>query len=52
MSIMAKSVLDDISAGSSITVNGVCLTTIACSKNDFHVDVSSETLNITTLGLL
>jgi riboflavin synthase len=50
ISILAKRVLEDLSIGDSIAVNGVCLTIIARTETDFRVDISSETLNVTTLG--
>lgn len=40
----------DLSPGDSISVNGVCLTVTDCSENLFHLDISTETLNTTTLG--
>src|SRR5690606_37391216 len=36
--------------GASIAVNGVCLTATTSSEGRFTVDVSSETLAVTTLG--
>jgi riboflavin synthase len=39
-------------AGDSIAVNGVCLTMIAPSTDGFRADVSTETLDRTTLGNL
>jgi len=42
--------LDDIKAGDSISVNGVCLTVTHCSSNQFTVDVSAETLACTTFN--
>jgi riboflavin synthase len=50
MSILAKAVLGELSVGDSIAVNGVCLTVIARTETDFRVDISSETLTVTTLG--
>lgn len=38
--------------GDSIAVNGVCLTAVTLGRDYFQADVSSETLNITTLGRL
>ncbi len=38
------------SLGDSIAVNGVCLTVIDLSDDDFSADVSVETLDCTTLG--
>jgi riboflavin synthase len=42
--------LDDVKAGDSIAVNGVCLTVTDCSGNQFTVDVSVETLDCTTFN--
>ena len=41
--------LDDIKTGSSISVNGVCLTVTEIAGNSFTVFVSTETCNITNL---
>jgi riboflavin synthase len=41
----------DVSLGDSIAVSGPCLTVTSFSSKDFEVDVSSETLSKTTLGL-
>ena len=41
----------DVSAGDSIAVSGPCLTVVSFSAIGFEVDVSSETLSKTTLGL-
>ncbi len=38
--------------GESISIDGVCLTVVKVSNNEFTVDVSSETRNKTTLNLL
>lgn len=42
----------DLQLGESIAVNGVCLTVTHWDKNSFTADVSSETLEVTTLGCL
>jgi len=42
--------LSDVALGDSIAVSGPCLTVIANGRNEFVVDVSSETLARTTLG--
>jgi len=41
---------DDVKAGDSIAVNGVCLTALNPSVGGFEADVSGETLSLTTLG--
>jgi riboflavin synthase len=40
----------ELSPGDSIAVNGVCLTVTTCHAQGFSVDVSPETLRVTTLG--
>ena len=42
--------MDDVRLGDSIAVNGVCLTVVEMSSNNFVVDVSRETLDC-TIGL-
>lgn len=50
--IQAKNVLEDLSIGSSIAVNGCCLTVVKRTENTFAVDTIEETLNKTNLGVL
>ncbi|HXF43383.1 MAG TPA: riboflavin synthase [Pyrinomonadaceae bacterium] len=50
--IAANKVLQDITPGDSIAVNGVCLTAVELSQNSFFADVSPETASRTTLGNL
>jgi riboflavin synthase len=52
LTIMASTVLSDLSIGASVSVNGACLTVVSRSEKDFAVDVSPETLAVTTLGSL
>lgn len=40
----------DVSLGESIAVDGVCVTVVAFDRQHFDVDVSRETLDISTLG--
>ncbi|MGC2518649.1 MAG: riboflavin synthase [Burkholderiales bacterium] len=40
-------VMEDVSAGDSIAVNGACLTVVATTASGFDVDVSQETLRCT-----
>jgi len=40
----------DVELGESIAVNGACLTVVEFDAASFAVDVSSETLRLTTLG--
>jgi riboflavin synthase len=48
--IMARRVLEDLSVGESVTVNGVCLTVAVRTEGDFSADISFETLDVTNLG--
>lgn len=43
---------DDVQLGESIAVNGCCLTVVVFDASSFTVDVSNETLALTTLGAL
>lgn len=48
--ISCNKVIQGISIGSSISVNGVCLTVVEMSKNSFEVDVVPETIKRTNIG--
>jgi riboflavin synthase len=48
--VMARTVLEEMESGDSITVNGVCLTAVTVGGSDFTVDVSPETVRVTNLG--
>jgi riboflavin synthase len=50
--IIAKQILEDLSVGDSVAVNGVCLTAVANAATGFKVDISIETLEVTNLGAL
>ncbi len=50
--VSARSVLDDMKPGSSIAVNGVCLTATTITTDSFAADLSHETLDRTSLGRL
>jgi riboflavin synthase len=50
MRIACERVLEDIVEGSSIAVNGVCLTAVRLQPGSFGADVSPETLLHTNLG--
>ena len=52
LSIMAQTVLKELSPGESVSVNGVCLTVTGQTDKEFRTDVSPETLNVTNLGAL
>jgi len=50
LTILASTVMGDLKIGDSVSVNGICLTVVARSERDFSVEVSPETLAVTTLG--
>jgi len=50
--IAASKVLKGMQPGGSIAINGVCLTVTDFDSNSFSVDIMSETLKRTNLGLL
>ena len=52
LTIIASTILGDLAIGASVSVNGTCLTAVAKTDHDFSVDVSPETLQVTTLGSL
>jgi len=50
--VRGKSVFDDLRLGSSIAVNGVCLTVRSIGADVFSAEMSRETLDRTSLGNL
>ncbi len=50
--IACRAVLEDLREGSSIAVNGVCLTAAGFAAGSFTADVSAETLRRSNLGEL
>lgn len=50
--IEAEKIMSDLEIGSSIAVNGCCLTVVKIKDNTFSVDTIEETLNKTNLGVL
>lgn len=52
LTIEAKKVLEDVSLGDSIAVNGVCLTVTSFTAEEFTADVMHETLDRSSLGVL
>jgi riboflavin synthase len=52
MTILASAVISDLKIGDSISVNGTCLTVVTKGEREFVVEVSPETLSVTTLGHL
>jgi len=52
LAILAKTVLEDLKIGDSITVNGVCLTVVGFDTSEITVEISPETLAVTSLGVV
>ena len=52
LTVMARTVMNDLAVGDSITVDGVCLTVTARTEEGFSSDLSPETLTVTHLGTL
>lgn len=52
LTILASTILDDLVVGASVSVDGVCLTVAARNDQEFSVEVSPETITVTTLGKL
>lgn len=52
IAIHATKVLDDITIGDSISVNGICLTVTHFDSDTFQVDVMPETVKATSLQAL
>src|ERR1051326_767508 len=48
--VSGRNVFDDLRTGSSIAVNGVCLTARSVSNHTFSAEMSRETLERTSLG--
>src|SRR5713226_2017475 len=52
VTILAKTVLEGLKIGDSVTVNGVCLTVVGRNDTEMKADISPETMKVTTLGSL
>lgn len=52
LTIMANTVLEDVSLGDSIAIDGACMTVVSFSDDSFVVQVSPESFDKTTLGNL
>ncbi len=50
--IEADKIMSDLNIGSSVAVNGCCLTVVKINGKTFSVDTIEETLNKTNLGVL
>ena len=48
--VRCKTVLDDLTEGASIAVNGVCLTAVEIAADSFAADLAPETLRRSNLG--
>jgi riboflavin synthase len=48
--IRCPQIASNLSVGDSVSIDGVCLTLVACSEEIFKVEVTPETLRRTTLG--
>jgi riboflavin synthase len=52
ISVVAKTILEDVKIDDSISINGACQTVISHNRNTFEVVAVEETLRKTTLGRL
>ena len=52
LTILAKKVLEDVSEGDSISIDGACMTVVSFNDESFVVQVSPESFEKTTLGIL
>jgi riboflavin synthase len=50
LSIAAQKIMDDLSVGDSVAVNGICLTVTDFAGGVFSADVMQETMNRTSLN--
>ncbi|MEE8493397.1 MAG: riboflavin synthase [Nitrospirales bacterium] len=52
LTILADTVMETLTVGASVSVNGACLTVVAVGDREFSAEVSRETLSVTALGRL
>jgi riboflavin synthase len=52
LTVRCSTVMQDLSEGASIAVNGVCLTAVSLRSDAFSADLSPETLRRSNLGAL
>lgn len=52
LKIEASQIMDDLSVGDSVAVNGACLTVLDPTSSGFSCDISPETARLTNLGKL
>jgi len=50
LTIQCSTVLEDLTEGASVAVNGVCLTAVGLTPNSFSADLAPETLRRSNLG--
>lgn len=50
LTVQCETVLEDLTEGASIAVNGVCLTAVSVEHNSFSADLAPETLRRSNLG--
>jgi riboflavin synthase len=50
LTVRCSTVMEDISEGASIAVNGVCLTAVGITAGEFSADLAPETLRRSNLG--
>ncbi len=50
LTVKCRGVLSDLAEGSSVAVNGVCLTALAITPDSFAADLAPETLRRSNLG--
>jgi len=49
LTILASTVMETLTVGASVSVNGACLTVVAVGDREFSAEVSHETLSVTAL---
>ena len=52
LAILASTVMETLTVGASVSVNGACLTVVAVGDREFSAEVSRETSSVTALGKL
>ncbi|MFD1850425.1 riboflavin synthase [Oceanobacillus bengalensis] len=52
ITIQSRKILEDVTIGDSISVNGICLTVTNYTNNNFQVDAMPETIKSTSLNVL
>lgn len=52
VTVECKKILEDVKIGDSIAIDGVCQTVVKFDKDTFSVQVSAETLDVTTFSRL